>query len=389
MTELEPLATALRQELGEPPEAWRQAQRMRLLEAVERKPERPLFFRLAPLVAAAFVLAAPVAWLTLRERPLERAEHRLVEQELRGPFRFDDGSSIVLAPEGRGRLVTGAALVRFDLQSGRATFDVTPGQKRTWTITAGKNEVRVVGTRFSVSYAPSESFEVEVEHGIVSVRVPERSATVELKAGDHLRGRPGRIEVARTTSAAPPPAPPESDGAHHAPEAAASVARGEPAGGSAPDAEWRDRYRNGKYAESLALLRASGIADRLDELGPGTLAQVADAARLGGDPNLAVRALGLLMRRFPRTPEARDGNFLLGRVHALRGDRSAAIAAFEEYLKPGGSAQYANEAVGRLMELYSARGDDERAGAMARRYLENTPDGPYRRLARSLAAQRK
>jgi hypothetical protein len=41
------------------------------------------------------------------------------------------------------------------------------------------------------------------------------------------------------------------------------------------------------------------------------------------------------------------------------------------------------------MELYAARGEDERAHPMASRYLEKAPDGPYRRLARSLVAQPK
>jgi TolA-binding protein len=134
-------------------------------------------------------------------------------------------------------------------------------------------------------------------------------------------------------------------------------------------------------------LRSSGIAKRLDELSPRTLADVADAARLGGDPDLAIRALNVLLRRFPSAAEARDGKFLLGRVHALRGDRNAAIGAFERYLETKASAPYTNEAMGRLMELYSARGDNAKARSMAERYLERTPDGPYRRLARSLVGE--
>jgi TolA-binding protein len=245
-----------------------------------------------------------------------------------------------------------------------------------------------VGTRFSVSYALSEAFEVEVERGIVSVRVPERSASVELKAGDRLRGHPGRMEVAHAAAKALPSPSEESDRADvPQPQAPAGPAADIEPEESVPSAEWRDRYREGKYAESLTLLRASGAAKHLEKLEPGTLAAIADAARLGGDPELAARALTVLMRRFPRAPEARDGKFLLGRVHALSGDRAAAISAFESYLKPGGSTRYANEAVGRLMEIYSVRGDGERARAMARRYLENAPDGPYRRLARSLVAR--
>jgi TolA-binding protein len=269
------------------------------------------------------------------------------------------------------------------------TFDVTPTKTRTWTITAGKNEVRVVGTRFSVSYGPEEAFEVAVERGVVSVRVPDRKASVELEAGEHLRGRPGRMEVVHSASRAQPSA--VATGAESkdvptelAPPTPPPVV---PVPSSTPHADWQARYRDGKYAESLALLRSSGIAKRLDELSPKMLADVADAARLGGDPELAVRALNVLVRRYPGAPEARDGKFLLGRVHALRGDRNAAISAFESYLETKKSAPYTSEAMGRLMELYSSRGETEKARAMAARYLERAPDGPYRRLARSLTGE--
>jgi TolA-binding protein len=199
------------------------------------------------------------------------------------------------------------------------------------------------------------------------------------------------MEVAHGTPKAAPLATTDEEVAseREPPAPAGPVGRVTPSGESAPNAEWRDRYRDGQYAESLALLRTSGVAERLEELRPSILSEVADAARLGGDPNLAVRALTVLMRRFPSAPEARDGKFLLGRVHVQRGDGAAAIAAFESYLKLGGSPHYANEAMGRLMELHAARGEDERARAMASRYLESAPDGPYRRLARSLVAQPK
>jgi TolA-binding protein len=134
----------------------------------------------------------------------------------------------------------------------------------------------------------------------------------------------------------------------------------------------------------LSLVRASGVDRRLGELSPGALSELAEAARLGGDAELAARALTTLLRRFPGAPEAREGRFLLGRVHALRGDRAAAIDAFESYLGRGVSSVYANETLGRLMELYTARGDAERARGIARRYLERAPNGPYRRLAQSL-----
>jgi TolA-binding protein len=405
MDELEPLATALRRELGSPPEAWQKAQRARVRDAL-REPPR-LARRLVPGVVAVLALLGALVWIASRQTRSDEVELWLVAEELREPFRFDDGSRITLAPGGRGRLSAGADQVRFDLHHGRALFDVTPGQRRTWTITAGKNEVRVVGTRFSVLYGPAETFEVGVDRGVVSVRVPDRKASVELAAGDRLQGRPGHMEVVHGTSPARLPssghvAPDASEAAPLPRAASASATAAEPdpesaalpspgrrasTAGQTSDADWQARYRAGKYAESLALLRKIGIPERLHELAPSALATVADAARLGGDPALAVRALDLLLRRFPRAPEARHGRFLLGRVHALRGDRGAAIAAFESYLKTGGSAAYANESLGRLMELYSARGDHESARGMARRYLESAPYGPYQRLARSLLAQ--
>jgi TolA-binding protein len=389
MDELEPLAAALRRELGAPPDTWQAAQRTRLRRVLRETPRRAGFLRLVPVLAATLAVAGALVWLAASPSRSSDAERWLVAEELREPFRFDDGSNIALAPGGRGRLFTDASAVRFDLHQGRASFDVTPGQRRQWTISAGKNEVRVVGTRFSVLYGPAETFEVMVERGSVSVRVPDRKASVELQAGDHLRGRPGHMEVAHAAAPAPTPEPVPAPGDAAEPAPAASAESPSSAAPGTAVADWQARYRDGKYAESLTLLRASGLTKRLDELSAATLADVADAARLGGDPELAVRALGVLLRRFPGAPEARDGKFLLGRVQALRGDATAAIAAFESYLRPGGGTLYANEATGRLMELYSARGDTERARDMARRYLEKAPQGPYRRLARSLVPEAK
>jgi TolA-binding protein len=384
MTELDSLAQALKKELGAPPEVWQRTQRDRLRESLGRNPQRPAVLRFAPVLAAALVAVCALVWVTWRGPIGDQGEPRAGVEAFAGPIRLEDGSGISLAPGGRGRLMSDDRAVRFELQSGRADFDVVPSQKRTWTITAGKNVVTVIGTRFSVTYDPSGAFDVEVERGIVSVQVPERRASVELKAGDHLRGRSGQMEVAHTLPGEPARPAEDSPGAE-APEPAVSASPALPAEPTpVPSADWRGRYRDGKYAEALTLLRASRVTERLEELGPRALAEVADVARLGGDTKLAARALTLLIRQYPRAGEARDAQFLLGRVHALSGDRASAIRAFESYLEPGGSTQYANEANGRLMELYAGRGDEERARTMARRYLTHAPNGPYRRLALSL-----
>lgn len=388
MTELQRLAKELKSELGAPPESWQRAQRERFRAALGKPRQSSAAIRLFPALAAALVVVVcALIWVTQRGEPPARSERTLAAGELAAPLRMDDGSSIVLAPRGRGRLITDPTAVRFELEAGRADFDVVRGQKRAWTITAGKNEVRVLGTRFSVTYEPSRTFEVDVERGVVSVQVPERHESVELKAGDHLRGGPGRMEVARSepkaatgvmaerAQEAPPPPAVSAEPVTSTTATVVTPPRSD---------DWRQRYQEGKYAEALTSLRASRLAERLEELGPRALSEVADIARLGGDLKLAARALSLLIRQYPRAGEARDARFLLGRVHALSGDRASAIGAFESYLALGRSSQYTDEAVGRLMELYAERGDGERARLMAQRYLSRAPNGPYRRLASSL-----
>jgi TolA-binding protein len=386
MDRLEPLATEVRRELGSPPETWLRDQRARLQKAVREPSPRRKPSGVLLLAAALSVALALGAWAAVSKLDSGTIEDKwLVAEELRAPHRFDDGSRISLEPGGRGRLLVREDAVRFDLHAGRASFDVVPKQPRPWIISAGKNEVRVVGTRFSVLYGTGETFEVQVEQGIVSVRVPDRSSRIELEAGDRLQGRPGRIALEH--GGTPPRAPSEpvvpTTRVPTAMGSAGVVSSAVPTSPESPD-DWQKSYRQGNYAASLAQARGIGVNKLIDELPSKSLAELADAARLGGDPELAVRALTALQRRFPSSAEAREGKFLLGRVHALRGDSKAAIASFESYLAQRGSSAYATEAVGRLTELYSGRGDTERARAMAKRYLERAPNGPYKRLALSL-----
>jgi TolA-binding protein len=397
MNDLKRLADELQRELGQPPDAWQDAQRARWRQG-QRAGERHARLRsFAPWVAVALAVVAVLFLIPALRRGATSDERWLVAEDLHGPVRLDDGSSIALEPGGRGRLFADTATVRFDLHQGRASFDVVPERKRTWTIVAGKNEVRVVGTRFSVFFGAGEAFEVEVERGIVAVQVPDRNASIELRAGDHLQGRPGQLAVTHGTSSNAPPAPasapPSGSGVAQVPASpeAPALETSPPTSapsvpGAAPEPDWQVRYAQGKYAESLALIRAHGVSKHLSELSASALAELADVARLGGDPELAVNALTVLLQRFPSAPEARDGKFLLGRVQVLRGDDRAAVDAFESYLRRPTSGRYVNETRGRLMELYSKRGDTDRARAVAEQYLAATPNGPYARLARSLVS---
>jgi ferric-dicitrate binding protein FerR (iron transport regulator) len=101
--------------------------------------------------------------------------------------RLEDGSSIVLSAGARGKLTKSDEEVHFALNGGVALFDVVPNQARRWRVTAHNYEVIVVGTRFSVGYDPSRGLlDVEVEHGVVNVRVPGQESPFQLAAGDFL-----------------------------------------------------------------------------------------------------------------------------------------------------------------------------------------------------------
>jgi hypothetical protein len=152
----------------------------------------------------------------------------------------------------------------------------------------------------------------------------------------------------------------------------------------ASELDWLELYRARKYQAALVRAKELGFDRLTTELPAATLADLAHTARLGGEPALAIRAFGTLMRRFPGSSEARESTFLLGRLHAFRSETALATQNFERYLSLAGSKAYESEAMGRLLELYAKGADRGRAEAMARRYLERAPDGAYRQLAQSL-----
>jgi tetratricopeptide (TPR) repeat protein len=206
-----------------------------------------------------------------------------------------------------------------------------------------------------------------------------------LKAGEHFRvvatdavagALPRAPELTADTKPAPTAAPQPSE----------TAVAANPSGGTAKD-DWEAAYRERRYAVAAARAREYGVERLLGSLSAPKLAELGDAARLGGDSNLALRALDALKHRFPNSAHAADADFLGGKLLAARGQTQPAIARFEQYLKAGQRA-YTIEALGRLVELYSASGDSARARAAAERYLERAPHGPYRRLCESTLAKR-
>lgn len=393
MSELEQLGRDLRSELGSPTKAWerRQWERLRHEDLVPRRHRRMV---LAVALGAALVCLVAGAWFyQAEENPVASSTGVwLTADSMREPYRTKDGSSIALKEHARGRLSTLEGSRRFDLHQGLAHFSVNPA-KVPFVVVAGEYEVRVVGTKFSVRYDPPAAMDVEVERGIVRVHLSTSQRSVELRAGDRLsvgkdrfvleHGEPDASSQAPAASAQPGVVVEREPG----PKPSAAIPSEASAEPSLP--EWQALHRKGQYRAAFQAAKKLGFDRLLGELGPRQLADLADAARLSGDSTAAIKALETLGRRFPGTALASDAGFLVGRLHAEHGARAQAIQHFEAYLRRGANARYSVEAMGRLVELYSAQGNAAQARTMAKRYLQRAPHGPYQRLARSVLGERQ
>ncbi|MBL8955777.1 MAG: FecR domain-containing protein, partial [Myxococcaceae bacterium] len=95
--------------------------------------------------------------------------------------RFSDGSRVEVGTASSVRLVADTkGEVRVELERGEATFEVSKRPSRRFVVHADGVEVRVIGTRFTVSRGP-KGVSVAVDRGVVEVA--RGSATVRLTAG--------------------------------------------------------------------------------------------------------------------------------------------------------------------------------------------------------------
>ncbi len=101
--------------------------------------------------------------------------------------RFSDGSVVTVAPSGRVvPLAMEARAAVFLLERGVATFDVTPGGPRRWSIECGLLTVEVIGTRFTIDRSDARVV-VRVERGEVLVRGERVHDRIQrLGAGDSV-----------------------------------------------------------------------------------------------------------------------------------------------------------------------------------------------------------
>lgn len=403
------LGRRIARELGTGPDAERQFfQQSAILVAAARRRFRVARFTIPVLATAGVVFGL----LMLLAPPEDRFGFRVKGEQPQGatvflqagaeslPVDFDDGSRVEILAGSAARIVESSPRrVEVSLSSGTVAADIRRAGARSWSIRAGLYTVSVVGTEFSVSWAPERAkIEVAVSRGTVRVEGPELTAARILSAGERFSQSAPRMEVAQKTSSPiaknapaglPRPAPPPSPIPGAPPPAGRGISEPYPSRSASQEEDsplvaWRLLHHVGEYRSALAAVGDS-FEDLLVSLGADDLWRLAETCRLARDSSRAHRALEAFRRRFPQSPRSQLAAFLLATVALdLERDPAAALTWFERYLEEAPRGPLAEEALGRSIQAALDAGRTDKARDAARRYLDEFPNGSYADRARAL-----
>jgi transmembrane sensor len=149
----------------------------------------------AAAAAAAVLTLGPVLW-----RSYEGVE--TVYRTAPGATRqvtLADGTHIRMDAASTLKVRLGWRTRQVELGDAEASFDVAKDSQRPFVISAGDQQVRVVGTAFNISHYDAR-FILTVSRGIVEVRLPDRGPdpVARLVAGDELRRQDGAPQFTRS-----------------------------------------------------------------------------------------------------------------------------------------------------------------------------------------------
>jgi TolA-binding protein len=308
------------------------------------------------------------------------------------PLSFSEGSSVVVRPGGRVRVLdTDASGAHVLVESGAVDVAIARrgGRSPSWSFDAGPLSVRVTGTRFNLGWSPREQrFSLAMSEGTVVVTGSCVSGPRSVRAGEALEltcgGKPGDAAALapRTVDAT---APVVEAPAGSQPSAAVPVTPQ----GATGEKTWRELLRGGEAKRALLAAEKADFASVLATASQAELLGLADAARVAGQTDQAVTLLTTLRRRFPGSANAAAAAFSLGRIaFERRAAYSEAVRWFSTYLDEAPNGPLMGDAVGRLMESRHRKGDRAGARADAEQYLRRFPRGPYASLATRLLNDR-
>jgi len=344
----------------------------------------------ASAIAASLAVAAFALW----PRPL--AVGSQLEASAEGTVgRFSDGSRVEVGRSSSVRLVSDTkGEVRVELERGSATFEVSKRPDRRFVVHADGVEVRVVGTRFTVT-RDSQGVTVSVERGIVEVA--RAATTVRLGAGQ----RWAEAEVQAAAEAQPEPEPSLAEPEPELPSVAPAppVPAPEPAAPPRPVRTQKGVHRAAPAARAPVTPPAAaaqtpatgGGSDLVERPGAPTAAQLfqeALAARREGRSAHAALTFDRFLRDFPYDSRAALAAFELGRLRMDQlSDVKGATQALEQALKLAPDGTFAEDALSRLVRAYDELGSKGACARYREQYLARFPNGPYARSVSARCAQ--
>ncbi len=343
-----------------------------------------------PLVAAAAVLVIAVAALLfapLKATPLQvavngrpvdviAAPELPFEQTVETAVTFSDGSTVRVGKTALARFVSVSARgADIRVEDGHLAANIAHAPNTDWKFRAGPFEVKVIGTRFDLTWdAENEALFVVIAEGTVEISAPILARHQWVRAGETFRGwaKEKRMEIAAT--------PPEKE----APASADTDASGSRLENGLP---------NAPAASEPSVHLSVGPTPRTPPPSPPDCPETdaaaalasADAQRRQGETETAATAYLALRRCFAGSREAALAAFDLGKTaFDDRGDYDAAAHWLETYLREQRGAGPAREALGRLMEAYVNGHHPESARGAAARYLAQYPHGPHAAFAHTV-----
>ena len=395
------------------PLTWRLIQTKRLISAEGGVRER-LAWALRLLLPTAAVLGAFALFLALRgptTLELEQDGAVLRDGVLHAGARdatlsFSDGSRVQMLKGSAAQVeLAGPHAARARLAAGALEVDVQHERDTDYRFLAGPYEVRVVGTRFRVSWQPeSKRFSLAMHEGKVRVLGPGFDRTVsggesleltppsqaleQRRASDDLaltEPRPRtNADPSETRSLARSELPAASAPGNGASDAA-ELARSAPSKPS-DGLGWAALVAKGRFGEVVSAAQAAGTERSLRERGAAELSALAHAAHYTGNSALAVTTWTTLRERFAGQKPAHQAAFFLGRVYDQQGNGAQALRWLNAYLAEAPRDVYASEALGRKLSVVQKVEGSAAARRVAREYLDRFPKGAYAATARTLLA---
>ena len=350
-------------------------------------------------IGGALLAAAAVLAFFMSSRPsslaLESgaAPTEVVANETPRELVFSDASRITLTQGVLSPTRNDAEHFELRLAQGSASFSVTPGGPRRWSIDCGLATVEVVGTVFRIEHQGENALRVTVQHG--HVRVVHEAGVRELLAGESFTVR--RTGVAQETGSGEHAPARETSEPIPSVEEVLAIAPSDEAAPPAPDSShpirnlevarpWVHLAQEGDYASSYATLGDEGTSAALASASPSELLLLSDVARLSGHPSDAVEPLQRLLRAHARDPNAPLAAIMLGRVYQDALHRpSDAVSALEQARALGPPSSLSADVESRFaLALFDAH--DPRAVSITERYLAAHPTGPRASLLQARLA---